>query len=85
MRRWKALVERAAPTSRRVGHELELRFPLRRGVQEELKALADAEAQCCAFVTWTVLVDGGQPVLRITAPEDRPEDITSIASLFAVA
>jgi hypothetical protein len=57
----------------------------RTGVQEELEALAAAEAQCCAFVARTVLLDGGQPVLRVTAPEDRPEDIESIARAFAVA
>lgn len=50
---------------------------------EELAALAAAEAQCCAFVDWNVLLDGGQPVLRGTAPMDRPEDIESIARAFA--
>ncbi len=84
MRRWKQLVERAAPTARRMGHELEVRFPPGQGVQEDLDALAAAEAQCCAFVAWTVHVDGGQPVLRVTAPEDKPEDIESIASAFGV-
>jgi len=85
MRRWKQLGERATPTGRRSGRELEVRFQPGPGVQEELEALAAAEAQCCAFVAWTVLLDGGQPVLRVTAPEDRPEDIESIASAFAVA
>jgi len=85
MRRWKQLGERATPTARRIGRELEVRFQPGPGVQEELEALAAAEAQCCAFVAWTVLLDGGQPVLRVTAPEDRPEDIESIASAFPLA
>ena len=85
MRRWKQLGERATPTGRRSGRELEVRFQPGPGVQEELEALAAAEAQCCAFVAWTVLLDGGQPVLRVTAPKDRPEDIESIASAFAAA
>ena len=34
-------------------------------------------------VDWNVLVDGGQPVLRVTAPKDRPEDIGSIARAFS--
>lgn len=67
-----------------MGREPEVRFQPGQGVQDELEALADAEAQCCAFVAWTVLVDGGQPVLRVTAPRDRPEDIESIASAFVV-
>jgi len=85
MRRWKQLVERATPTARRTGRELEVRFQPGREVQDELEALVAAEAQCCAFVTWTVLLDGGHPVLRVTAPEDRPKDIESIVSAFAVA
>jgi len=62
-----------------------VRFQSGQGVEDELEALAAAEAQCCALVTWTVLLDGGQPVLRVTAPKDRPEDIESIASAFAGA
>jgi hypothetical protein len=85
MRRWKQLGERATPTARRTGRELEVRFHPGPGVREELEALAAAEAECCAFVAWTVLLDGGQPVLRVTAPEDRPEDIESIARAFANA
>jgi len=83
--RWRQLAERSTPLGRRMGRELEVRFQPGPGVQEELETLAAAEAQCCAFVAWTVLVDGGQPVLHVTAPEDQPEDIESIASAFAVS
>ena len=44
------------------------------GVPEDLAALAAAEAQCRAFVAWAISLDGGQPVPRVTASEDRPED-----------
>jgi hypothetical protein len=84
MRRWKQLGERATPIARRTGGELEVRFQPGPGIREELEALAAAEAQCCAFVDWTVVVDGGQPVLWVTAPEDRPGDIESIARAFSV-
>lgn len=84
MRRWKQLGERAVPTARRSGRELEVRFQAGPGVREELETLVAAEAQCCAFVTWTVLLGGEQSVLRVTPPEDRPGDIESIASAFAV-
>lgn len=85
MRRWKQLGERATPNARRTDRELEVRFQPGLGIQEELEALAVAEAQCCAFVAWTTLVDDGQPVLRVTAPEHRPGDIDSIARAFGVA
>ena len=83
MRRWKQLLERA--TVLRTGREREVRFQPGPGVQEELEALAAAEAQCCAFVAWTVQLDGRKPVLRVTAPEGNPEDIESIVSAFADA
>lgn len=85
MRRWKQLGELAAPTARRSGRELEVRFQPGLGIREELEALAAAEAQCCAFVAWTVLFDDGQAVLRVTAPEHRPGDIESIARDFGLA
>ncbi len=82
LRRWHALTDRAAPTARRVAHQLEVRFPPGPGVHAELEALAAAEQQCCAFLVWTVTVDSGQPVLHVTAPPDQPDDIDAIASLF---
>lgn len=85
MRRWTQLVQSATPTARRAGRELEVRFQPGQEVQDELEVLAAAEAQGCAFVAWTVLVDDGQPVLRVTAPEDSPENIESIANAFGVA
>lgn len=85
MRRWEQLFERATPAGRRMGRELEIRFQPAPGIQDELEAPPAAEAQCCPFVAWTVRVDGGQRVLHVTAPEDRPEDIESIASAFGVA
>jgi len=84
-RRWKQLAEVAMAAARRIGRELEVRFRPGPAVQDELEQLVAAEAQCCAFVAWTVLVDGGQPVLRVTAPQDKPEDIESIASASGAA
>ena len=84
MRRWSQLTRRATPVARRMGRELEVRFHAGPGVQTELEDLAAAEAQCCSFVTWTVVVEGGQPVLRVTASESTPQDIESIAGAFGV-
>ena len=83
MRRWHQLAERAAPTARRVAHQLDVRFQPGPGVHAELQALAAVEQQCCAFLVWTVTEDSGQPVLHVTAPPDQSDDIEAIASLFA--
>lgn len=82
MRRWKQLSERGTPMVRRTGGELEVWFQPGPGVREELEVLAAAEAHCCAFVAWNVLLDGEKLVLRVTAPEGSPEDIESIAGAF---
>ena len=50
----------------------------------ELQDLVDEERVCCAFVSWAVTEDSGQPVLRVIAPRDSPQDIEYIAAMFAV-
>ncbi len=85
MRRWQQLVQHAKPTTRRIGHQLEVQFRPGSGVRDELEALAAAEQQCCAFVAWTVAVDTGQPVLHVTASSEQPDDIEPIMSLFGGA
>lgn len=85
MRRWQQLVERASPAARRTGHQLDVGFQSGPGVREELEALAAAEQQCCAFVTLTVTTNSGQPVLRVTAPPNQPDNIEPIANLFSAA
>ena len=84
MRRWKALVETASPNASREGRILEVRFEPGSGVLDELAALAAAEKECCAFVTWTVTEDQGSPVLRVLAKPDSPDDVDSIATLLGV-
>jgi len=49
----------------------------------ELQDLVDEERVCCAFVSWAVTEDSGQPVLRVTAPPGSPQDIEPIAAMFA--
>lgn len=82
MARWQRLSHAAAPTVRRDGHRLEVRYPPGPGVRAELEALVAAEAECCAFVAWAVTEVDGAPVLRVTADADRPDDVAPIAALF---
>jgi hypothetical protein len=70
---------------RRSGPRLEVRCAPRPGVAEELEALARAEAECCAFVDWSVTEVDGDPTLVVSAYPSRPEDVASIAALFGVA
>lgn len=82
MGRWQALAAAAHPTASREGHTLEVRFEHGLGIHAELEALASAEQQCCSFVNWTVTEEDGQPVLRVLAKPDSPEDVAFIAALF---
>lgn len=66
----------------RHGGTLEVRYRADDGVREELAALAAAERQCCAFVSWEVHAEDGALVLRVAAPADRPEDVAPLAQLF---
>lgn len=82
LRRWQQLAQRAAPVSTLHGGRLEVRYRAQPGVTEELADLAAAEQSCCSFVTWSVAVIEGQPVLRVTAPPETPEAVEPIAAMF---
>jgi len=83
--RWRALHESAAPVTRLLDGQLEVRYRSAPGVQEELKDLAAAEQVCCSFVAWVVSNDSGQPVLRVISPTDSPDALGPIASMFGIA
>lgn len=85
MARWQRLAEHGAPSACRSGHELEVRYQAGPGVRAELEALVAAEAECCSFVTWTVVQDGDEAVLQVVADERRPDDVAPIAALFGAA
>lgn len=84
-RRWQQLAETAKPAARRDGPQLMVRYQPGPGVQEELEALAAAEAECCSFVSWSVTRDGVAPVLLVSADPDTPDAVSPIAALFGAA
>lgn len=84
LRRWQRLHQIAAPTAQLTNGELEVRYPAGPEVLAELRDLVAEERVCCAFVSWAVDEERGQPVLRVTAPAGSPQDIEPIAALFAV-
>ncbi|MGH8931717.1 MAG: hypothetical protein ACRDZO_14095 [Egibacteraceae bacterium] len=46
-----------------------LRFTAKPGVREQLTAIVEAEAACCAFLDLTIRDEGGAVVLVVVAPE----------------
>lgn len=82
MRRWQALADLASPRASRVGGRLEVRFAPEVGAHEELAALAAAEQECCAFVTWAVTDHDDGLVLHVTAKPGSPDDVAAIAAMF---
>lgn len=85
LRRWQQLADTANPIALRDGPNLEVRYEPAPGVQEELEALAAAEAECCSFVSWSVTQDGAAPVLLVAADPDTSDAVTPIAALFGAA
>ena len=82
--RWRRLARLAAPEAVATPGRLEVRYRPVEGVAEELRELAAAEQDCCAFVTWGVTVDEGVPTLHVDAPENRPEAVLPLVALFEV-
>ncbi len=83
LQRWQHLHQIAAPTAQLTNGELEVRYQPGPEVLAELQDLVYEERVCCAFVSWTVTEDSGQPALRVTAPSGSPQDIEPIAAMFA--
>ncbi|CAN5432328.1 hypothetical protein BH23ACT6_BH23ACT6_17830 [soil metagenome] len=83
LQRWQHLHQVAVPVAQLTDGELEVRYQSGPGVLAELQKLVADERVCCAFVSWAVTEDNGQPVLRVTAPPGSPQEIEPIAAMFA--
>ena len=77
--------KKSPPRTKRSGNELQISWRLDTQSAGELEALADAERECCAFVTWSVSRREPDTVLTITADPGRPEDLDAITALFAAS
>lgn len=85
LQRWQNLHLVAIPVAQLTSGELEVRYQAGPGVLAELQKLVASERVCFAFVSWAVTEENGQPVLRVTAPPDSPQDIEPIAVMFATS
>jgi hypothetical protein len=83
MRRWQALAKGAPPRARRTDNRLDVRWHLDADGAIELDLLAAAERECCPFLSWTVTRAGTDSVLTVVADPSRPDDVATIAALFA--
>jgi MerR family transcriptional regulator, copper efflux regulator len=63
--RWARLAARDMTGRERTRHGFRAGFRPGAGTEEELRALAAAEAQCCPWATWLVHADGTQLVLEV--------------------
>jgi hypothetical protein len=79
-RRWLALIDRAGAGRERVDDGVVLRFRHESGVENELRALAAVEAECCAWATWAVERADGEVVLHASA---RGEGVAALHGMFA--
>ncbi len=82
LQRWQHLHQIAVPVAQLTNGEFEVRYQPGLEVLAELQDLVAEERVCCAFVSWTVTEENGQPVLRVTAPTGSPQDIEPIAAMF---
>ena len=56
-----------------------LRFAAQPGLEDDVRALAAAEAECCAFLTLDVAGDDGEVRLEVTGPDDARPVIAALA------
>jgi hypothetical protein len=64
-RRWVRLAARAMTGRAETAHGLRISFHPEPGAEEELRALAAAENECCPWAAWTVEASAGRLVLDV--------------------
>jgi hypothetical protein len=75
--RWLALIDRAGAGREETDDGLRLRFRADPGVEDELRAIAAVERECCAWATWSV---EREVVLDATA---RGDGVAALHLMFA--
>jgi hypothetical protein len=77
--RWKALADRAFLERALLPTGVRLSFMAEEGVEEELRALAGLERECCAFATFRVTPGRSAVTLDVTAEGD---GVTAVREIF---
>jgi hypothetical protein len=77
--RWVALMERALAGRAEIADGLRLTFRAECGVEDELRALAVLERDCCGFAAFAVSPSGTRVVLDVTSSG---EGVEAVRRLF---
>jgi MerR family transcriptional regulator, copper efflux regulator len=77
--RWARLAARALTAHTKTADGLRLDFRPEPGTEEELRALAAVETQCCPWATWTVRASATQLALDVRATGD---GVTALHGMF---
>lgn len=66
-KRWEVFAARALTEHANTPHGVRLSFRPGPGTEDELRALAAAETECCSWATWTVHAGPAQLILNVSA------------------
>jgi hypothetical protein len=78
--RWEQLAAWAMTGRAETADGLRLRFRREPGTEEELRALAAVENECCPWAAWTVRADAGQIVLDVHSAST--EGVAALHGMF---
>ena len=79
--RWEQLAARAMTGRAETADGLRLWFRREPGAEEQLRALAAVENECCPWAVWTVRADAGQILLDVHSAS--AEGIAALHGMFA--
>ena len=79
-RRWLALTDRALAGRTATADGVRLTFRAAPGVEDELRALAELERECCGFAAFEVGAKGNRLTLDVKSSGD---GVTAVRELFA--
>src|SRR2546421_9563787 len=79
-RRWVALTDRALAGRAATANGVSLTFRAFAGVEEELRALAELERDCCGFASFDVTASRDRVTLEVTSSGD---GVIAVRELFA--
>lgn len=77
--RWQRLAARAMAERAKTAHGLRIGFRPEPGVEQELRALAAVETECCPWATWTVTASAERIVLVVRSAE---QGVAALHAMF---
>ncbi len=81
--RWVQLTARTMTSRTSTADGLRISFRADPGAEDELRALAAVETECCPWATWTVTTADGELVLDVRSPS--ADGVATLHALFSPA